>query len=199
MSMCNVLGVLGDDEEQMWETFNATIALADAEHSRLTLAKTCEDGRTYVWVTPFAFGGVYLPPPLESPADASRALARVVEFVPECMPVTTLVLGADTQTSLLKLVRSGHFNALVGDADLLTHCRKLRRELERHGIRAVPVKIRTAEPFGDTIPDHFSSSGHTKDGVLDGNEVSQGLGRSRWGNLRPGYAHRLAGAGGKQR
>ncbi len=199
MSMCNVLGVLGDNEDQMWETFNATVALAETERSRLTLAKTCDDGRAYVWVTPFAFGGVWVPPPLESPVEASRVLARVVEFVPACIPVTTLVLAADAQTSLVKLVRAGHFNALVADADLLSHCRKLRRELDRQGIQGVPVKLCSAEqPIGDTMPTHFSSIGHTEDGVLDGIEVPEGSGRRRWGGLRPGYAQRLAGAGGKR-
>jgi hypothetical protein len=199
MSMCNVLGVLGDNEEQMWETFNATVALAEAECSRLTLAKTCADGRTYAWVTPFAFGGVYLPPPMDSPVEASHVLARVVESVPNCMPVTTVVLGADTQTSLLKLVNDGHFNALVADADLLSHCRKLRRELSRHEIQAVPIKLCAVEqPNGDTMPAHSLSSGHTEDGVLDGNQVPQDLGRRKRGSLRPGYVQRLAGAGSKR-
>jgi hypothetical protein len=199
MSMCNVLGVLGDNEDQMWETFNATVALAEAEHSRLTLAKTCDDARAYVWVTPFAFGGAYVPPPLESPADAGRILARVVEFVPAWIPVTTLVLGADTQSSLLKLLRKGHFNALVADADLLTHCRRVRRELRRQEIQGVPVKLGAAEQsIGDTIADHHSSSGHTEDGVLDGIEVPQALGRGNSDSLEPSVAERLAGAGGKR-
>jgi hypothetical protein len=199
MSMCNVLGVLGDNEDQMWETFNATIALAEAECSRLTLAKTCDDGRAYVWVTPFALGGVFVPPAIESPAEASRVLARVVEFVPACIPVTTLVLAADTQSALVKLVRNGHFNALVADDDLLSHCRKLRRELDRQGIKGVPIKLSAAEPsIDDTMPTHFSSIGHTEDGVLDGIAVPQGLAGSRWGNLRLGYAQRLAGAGSKR-
>lgn len=199
MSMCNVIGVLGDNEDQMWETFNAAVALAESEHARLTLAKTCDDGRAYVWVTPFAFGGVYVPPPLDSPADASRALARVVESVPDCIPVTTLVLGTDTQRSLVQLLHGGQYGALVADADLIKHARKLRRELRRNEIRCVPVTLDGADlSAGATIPAHFWSNGHTEDGVLDGMQVSKGLVRGRVSGLRPGYHRRLAGAGSKR-
>jgi hypothetical protein len=166
MSMCNVLGVLGDGEDQAWATLHAAIALADAENARLTLVKTCDGGRSYVWITPFAYGGAYVPPPLDSPADAARLLARVAEFVPGTIPVTTLVLGPDTQRSLVKLVRAGNYGAVVADQRLLSHCRRLRRELLREGIRQVPVTFRLPEhPDPDTLAPQFASSGATK---LDG-------------------------------
>jgi hypothetical protein len=199
MSMCNVLGVLGDSEDEMWETLDAAVALADAENARLTLVKTCDDGRTYVWVTPFAFGGAYVPPPVDSPTEAARILARAVEFVPARIPVTTLVLDTDTQRSLLKLLRDGHYGAVVAEEYLLAHCRRLRRELRREQIREVPIKLGTSEQFGgDTMPSEFSSNGLTEDDLLDVGQITQDSGRSRSGGLRLWHARRLAGAGGKQ-
>lgn len=152
MSMCNVIGVLGDREETMWETFRTAVALAEAEHARLTLVKTCESGRTYVWIAPFAVGGAYVPPPLDSPADACKLLAHVAEAVPDGISVTTLVLGPDTQNALLKLLRERPYGAVVADVDLLKHCRRLRRQLRRDETLVVPVSLalpgRDAEPAG---------------------------------------------------
>jgi hypothetical protein len=152
MSMCNVLAVLGDNEETMWEAFDAAVALADAENARLTLAKTCDDGRAYMWITPFAFGGVYVPPPVDSSAEAARRLAQIAERVPRSTPVTTVVLGNDTQDALLQLLRSGHFGAVVADRDLLRHCRRLRRQCEREEIQAIAVSPRSSVPVAPAAP-----------------------------------------------
>ena len=142
MSMCNVIGVLGDHEDQMWRTLGAAISLAEREHARLTLAKTCDGARAYVWVTPFAVGGGYLPQALGSPDEASRILSAAVERVPESIPVTTLVLGPDTQTALMTVLRSAHFGALVAPDDLFRHCRRLSRKLQDDGILGVSIDAR---------------------------------------------------------
>jgi hypothetical protein len=155
MSMCNVIGVLGDDEDEIWETFRAAVDLADAERSRLTLTKTCDDGRSYVWVTPFGFGGAYIPPAIDTPEAAERTLARIAEAVPNAIPVTTQVLGANTQDALVKLLRCGHYNAIVANHSLLAHCRRLRRELKRLDIQTFSVgKDQRGPQAGDrlTVP-----------------------------------------------
>jgi hypothetical protein len=140
MSMCNVLAVLSDDRNQIRETFNTAVELADAENARLTLAKTCEYGKSYVWISPFGVGGAYLPEPSDSPETAAGLLARVAEFVPSWIPVTTMVLEHSTQRSLMKLLCDGHYGAVVADAKLFPRCRRLRRRLEHDQILAVPVK-----------------------------------------------------------
>ncbi len=142
MSMCNVIGVLGDREDQMWRTLGAAISLAERERARLTLAKTCDGARAYVWVTPFAVGGGYLPQALGSPDEGSRILSAAVERVPESIPVTTLVLGPDTQTALMTVLRSAHFGALVAPDDLFRHCRRLSRKLQDDGILGVSIDAR---------------------------------------------------------
>jgi hypothetical protein len=172
MSMCNVLGVLGDGEDQAWATLNAAIALAEAENARLTLVKTCEVGRSYVWVTPFAYGGAYVPPTLDSPTDAARLLARVAEFVPGTIPVTTLVLGPDTQRSLVRLLRAGNYGAVVADKQLLSHCRRLRRELQRESIREVAVTI--AGPVQSEA--NPCASGRSGDTEADGVQIADAPG-----------------------
>ncbi len=104
----------------MRDTLQAAVALAESEYARLTLVKTCDAGRAYVWVAPFAAGGAYLPPAVDSPDEAGRILARVAERVPQEIPVTMLVLGSDTQASLLQLLRSGCYGAVVADRNLLS-------------------------------------------------------------------------------
>jgi len=173
MSMCNVLGVLGDSEDQTWATLNAAIALAEEENARLTLVKTCDCARAYVWVTPFAYGGAYVPPPLDSPAEAARLLARVAEFVPETISLTTLVLGPDTQRSLVRLLHAGNYGAVVAERQLLTHCRRLRRELRHEGIREVPVTLRLPE---HADPATVASQLSLRETEVDGAQIAQGPG-----------------------
>ncbi len=198
MSMCNVIGVLGDQEQQMWKTFDAAVGLAQCEHARLTLVKTCEEPPAHVWVTPFAVGGAYAPLTTESPEDAARVLAAVAENVPDSMPVTTQVLGPDSQSSLLRLLCGGNYGALVASEDLIRHCRRLRRELQRSNIRAVSVPLHSREQSADgRIAAHLSSGMGTEDGGIGGEPTPHGL-RHRWSaGLHPWHARPLAGADGK--
>lgn len=181
----------------MWETLRAAVELAESDHARLTLVKTCGGGQTYVWVAPFAAGGAYLPPAVDSPEEAGRLLARMAAQVPDWIPVTTLVLGCDVQRSLLKLVRSGQYGALVAERSLLSHCRRLRRQLRNDDLPVFWVARACGEFDAGTIPVQLTSSRVTEDGVLDAEEVSKGGGGRRLG-LRPGFARRLAGAGGER-
>jgi len=137
MSMCEVLAVLEDAEDQLWTTFEAAIDLAAAENARLTLAKTVEAGRSYMWLSPFAFGGAYVPPPITAEADAERLLTRAAELVPAWLPVTTLMLGHDTQDALRRLIRNGRYGAVVAGPKLFRHCPRFARDLRRTDIRCV--------------------------------------------------------------
>ena len=84
-------------------------------------------------------------------------LARVAEFVPGTIPVTTLVLGPDTQRSLVRLLRAGNYGAVVADQQLLAHCRRLRRELQRESIREVPVTLAgPVQPQADPVASQLS-------------------------------------------
>jgi hypothetical protein len=191
-----VLAVLGDGEESMQATFGAAVELAEYANARLTLAKTCEQGRAYVWIAPFAVGAAYLPSEVESPDEAARLLARIVEQVPDSIPVTTLVLTSDSQACVLKLLRERHFGAIVADAGLLSRWRRLRREVEREHLQTVLVEGACQGQDGGSIPGQFSSKGLTKDGAVDAEQVHEGRGRG-YGGLRSWGARRLAGAGGK--
>jgi hypothetical protein len=194
--VCHVLAVLGDGEESMRETLQAAVALAESEYARLTLVKTCDAGRAYVWVAPFAAGGAYLPPAVDSPDEAGRILARVAERVPQEIPVTMLVLGSDTQASLLKLLRSGCYGAVVADRNLLSSCRRLRRQLHRDQVQIIHVSGCLENEAAGKMPAHSTSSGVREDDAFDADQVSEG-GRGRSAGLWPGFARRLAGAGGK--
>ncbi len=73
-------------------------------------------------LAPFAAGGAYLPPEMDSPEEAGRILSSLAEQVPNSIPLTMLVLGSDTQASILQLLRSGCYDAVVAERDLLSHC-----------------------------------------------------------------------------
>ncbi len=181
----------------MRETLQAAIALADSEHSRLTLVKTCAAGRAYTWVAPFAAGGAYLPPEIESPEEAGRILSSLAEQVPDSIPLTMLVLGSDTQASILQLLRSGCYDAVVAERGLLSHCRRLRRQLHRDQVQIIHISGCFRNEDGGKMPAYPTSSGVREDDATDADQVFEG-GSGRNVGLRPGLAGRLAGAGGEQ-
>jgi hypothetical protein len=191
-----VLAVLSDGEQSMRETCRAAIELAQATNARLTLVRTCEPGRPYVWVAPFAVGAAYLPPEVESPGEAARQLAALVEEVPNSIPVTTMVLTSDSQACLLKLLRERHFGAIVADSDLMRRWRRLRRQLRRDELQTVLIDAAWDDENGGSYSGQLSSTGLTKDGAVDAEAAHEGHGRGSAG-LRPWSARRLAGAGSR--
>lgn len=134
MCMRNVLCVLEPPEECCWSTFATAIELAERERARLTLVTGRERGRVYTWCAAFMVGALYLPPDGDPDQAAAQLLARVAEFVPGDIPVTTMVLSAEPKRDLRRLIRSGAYDALVGDAHLLSRAWRLRRDCRRHGI-----------------------------------------------------------------
>lgn len=136
MGVCSVLAVLGNDD-QLWTTLDAAVNLADAEHARLTLAMTTGSGEYYMWLSPFAFGGAYLPPPLYGAIEAERLLARAVRLVPAWLPVTTRLVDAPTQNALLEFILRGHHDVLVAGPQLFVRYPTLARDLDRGGVASV--------------------------------------------------------------
>lgn len=138
MSIRHVLGVLEDDERRMWATLEEAVALADAEQARLTLAKTTDPGWLMRWFAPAALQSMCVSADeLDFRTAASHKLARAAEFVPAWIPVTTLVLGENTRSALVDLLRTGHYDALVGTETLFGQSRRLRCALRRLEVRAV--------------------------------------------------------------
>lgn len=137
--VCNVLAVLGDGAVSSRAVLRAAVDLAEEANARLTLVKTCESGQSYVWIAPFAAGGAYIPPPPDSREEAARMLARATAQVPSQTPVTTILLGDDTQGSLLKLLRSGSYGALVAERCLLSRNGRLRRRVAADSLRTVLI------------------------------------------------------------
>lgn len=176
----------------MRATLSAAIELAESSNSRLTLVKTCEQGRAYVWVAPFAVGAAYLPPELESPDEACQVLSRLVSGVPDSIPVTMRVLTSDSQTSLLKILNEGHFGAIVIDRDQLAQWSRVRRRLRREELQVVLVRPAVN---GAATANQLPSSG-LEDGAANAVQGPGGRGR-RHGGLRPWSARRLASAGGE--
>jgi hypothetical protein len=147
VSVCHVLGVLEDDERRLRGVLERSVALADAERARLTLAKTTDPGRLLRWFAPSALQSMCVSlGDIDVERSASHLLARAVESVPATTPVTTRLLGRNTSSALVELLRSGPYDALVATDALLGHHRKLRRELRGLGVAAVPIDGRPTLP-----------------------------------------------------
>ena len=145
MSAHHVLGVLEDDERRLWATLEQAIAVAEAEHARLTLAKTTDPGWLMRWFAPAALNAMCVAAgELDFRTAASHKLARAAEFVPGCVPVTTMLLGESTATALTELIGRGQHDVVVMSDAMHAHCRRLRCALKAQGVRAVLVPTRPA-------------------------------------------------------
>ncbi len=194
--VCNVLALLGEGEEGVRATLRTAIDLAEQSNARLTLAKSCGAGRAYVWIAPFAVGGAYLPPEVDSPDVAAEQLTRLAAEVPEQISVTTLVLTRDPQATVLRLLAERHYGAVVIEASDLARWRRLRRYLRRESPSTVVVNC-DAEPSGGvSITDQISSTGLTKDGAVDADQIVTRRRDPRTG-MRPRFGRHIAGAGGE--
>jgi hypothetical protein len=137
----DVIAILEDDRREVAHTFERAISLADAGHSRLTLAKTTDPGRLMRWFAPAAMQAMALPASCyEFDAVARNQLAQAAEFVPSWIPVTTLLLGRPTGRALRELLNRGGYDAIVCPERLLEHCPKLARDVRRLGLVTVATE-----------------------------------------------------------
>jgi hypothetical protein len=147
-SFHHLLALLDDEKEAMWAVLDRAVELADAEHARLTLAKTTAPGPIAVCMCSFI--ALASAPPVtdeELQADASRRLAQAAEFVPDSISLCTVLLGADTPRALLRLVERGDYDLIVASERDLRHDRGLRRAIRKLGIAALLV---TEEPVAQS-------------------------------------------------
>lgn len=143
MSAQQVLAVLEDDEQRLWATLEQAIAVAEVEYARLTLAKTTDPGWLMRWFAPAALNAMCVSSEeLDFRTGASHKLARAAEFVPGCVPVTTVLLGESTATALAEILGRGRHDVVVMSDALHAHCRRLRCVLKTHGVRTVLVPTR---------------------------------------------------------
>lgn len=147
--MRNVLCVLEQSEERSWSTFATAIELAQRERARLTLVTGREPGRVCTWCAAFMVGALYVPPDGDPDQAAAQLLARAAEFVPGDIPVTTMVLSAEPKRDLRRLIRSGAYDALVADEQLLRRAWLLRGDCRRHGVTAIGSRVLPASSARD--------------------------------------------------
>jgi hypothetical protein len=145
MSFRHVLVVLDGEEEPIARVLTAAVRLAEVERARLTLTRTTDPGRVIRWLRPCAALSLLSPMGelLRAEADLQQAaghqLGRAAEFVPDSIPVTTLVLAPDTRRALRALLALGTYDVLVATADLLTRIPRLKRELASLGISVLAL------------------------------------------------------------
>ncbi|MGH2881792.1 MAG: hypothetical protein ACRDPA_03655, partial [Solirubrobacteraceae bacterium] len=145
MTARHILGVLDGEDCSLWRTFDCAVALAGADHATLVLAKTTDPGRMIRWLGPVALHSMAISPEdLDFRRLASHTLARMTEFVPAEIPVTTRVLAQNTADALIALIRHGCFDTLVAGEAIVSR-RRLQSELRRLGLRAI-VPPGTASP-----------------------------------------------------
>jgi hypothetical protein len=135
----HVIGVINDNEEETRRTLWTAIQLADTSRARLTLVKTCDVCAVFAAFGPLGMQAALAPPDSAAREVAGRRLARVASIVPGHIPLTTMVLGSETQQSLRRLLGTGAYDALVAPAELIEACPKLARDIRRDGVQAVSV------------------------------------------------------------
>jgi hypothetical protein len=132
--------MLDDQPEGVWAVLERAVELAEGEHARLTLAKTCGPGRVASCMC--SFGALACTPPVsygDLQAEAAGRLARAAEMVPASISLTTVVLGRDTAGSLRSLVGAGCHDLLVVRAGFLARRRGLRRAITKLEIATLTV------------------------------------------------------------
>lgn len=150
MSFQHVLGVLEGSDDRISTVLDRAVDLAEAEGSRLTLARTSDPGRILRWLEPFVTRPVFAPPGrLDFEATATDSLARAAQCVPDSVPMNTLMLGLDTGCALRALIQSGTYDVIVATAALLARNRGLSRELRRRGICTLGIPCPGAGPRGE--------------------------------------------------
>lgn len=143
MGLRHILGVLDGDEAVLWKTFDRAVLVAEAGRARLTLVKSIDRGWLMQWFVSAALEGPAVSMPyLDFETIAAHQLARVAEFVPSSIPLTTRLLGWRTGPALCELIRTGRFDAFVATDRLLARNGRVVRELSRFGVQTVTVSSR---------------------------------------------------------
>ncbi len=139
-SFRHVLALLPDNEQDLCAVLERAVELAEAEHARLTLAKTSDPGTLMRWLSPLVPLSRVAPlPDPDCKRMACRLLTRAAQAVPQTVPVSTMVLGSDTPKAVRELAATGTYDLLVLAAPQLKHAPKLRRELRRLGLCMLAV------------------------------------------------------------
>jgi hypothetical protein len=133
----HVLAILDGEPEDYRHVMARAAELADAEHARLTLAKT--RGPSWLAHGVCVFPLVAVPPAVDLEQHARDVLARTAELIPETVSLSTLLLGDDACLSLRRLLGRGDYDLLVADERYLRRKRRLRRLLQRADISTLAV------------------------------------------------------------
>lgn len=147
----HVLAVIVDREDLIERTLAVAIGLADNGRARLSVVKTCDAGTVFACFGPLGMHATLAPPDPCTREMAGRMLARLVNDVPGNIPVSTVVLGPQTQEGLRRFLRAGAHDVIVAPADLLATCPKLARDAASSNTRIVRVTAETTGPEPETI------------------------------------------------
>lgn len=139
----NVVALLGCERRHVLPTVERAVALADRESARLMLVTSMADYARWMWMTWVAVSLGAIFPAMPEPADclAEQVLAETVKLVPAWIPVTTQVIGPNTERELRRLIDNVYCDAIVATARTLARMRALTAELHEHGISVVPVAL----------------------------------------------------------
>lgn len=139
-SFRHVVALLHDREADSVAVLDRAVELADAERSRLTLAKTTDPGCLFRWFGPFTPMCRVAPVPEQDLTTvAERQLAGWAEVVPGSIPVCTVLLPVDTAGALRRLHARTPYDLVVVATAALAHSFKLRRTLRRLDVCTLAV------------------------------------------------------------
>ena len=147
MSFCHVLALLHDGEHDACEVLDRAVQVADADHARLTLAKTSDPGRLVRWCGPLAALGRCAPVlPPDPRSVASRTLAQLADRAPRSIPLCLLVLAPDTAGSMRKLLAQTRYDLVVVSGRALGRDLRLKRLLRRDEVCVLALTADPSEP-----------------------------------------------------
>jgi hypothetical protein len=141
----HVLVLLDDDEQAMGTVLERAIEIAEVERARLTIAKTTDPGRMVRWFAPMATAsraGLVVEPDMQSPCCM---LDRATAAVPASLPVTRVLLGADTARALRRLAETATFDLVVMREGFAARHRAVRRGLSRLNLSTLLVCTRRSD------------------------------------------------------
>jgi hypothetical protein len=114
-----VLALIADDAAEADAVVERSVRLAEQAHGRLTIAAlACPDVRR-TWLAGLALMGTCLAPRQSNCVTvAQHRLARVAEFIPVTIGLTTLIIGEPPRAPVRRLLASGRYDLLVIGARL---------------------------------------------------------------------------------
>jgi nucleotide-binding universal stress UspA family protein len=147
----NIL-VCVDGSPQSDRALREAIDVADCQNSRLTILTAIV--RPPAWAnTPMTAAGVE-PLAVELQREATQALCRAVDRVPDCIPVTKILTEDPIRDALIEQIRTGRYDLVVlGTRGRGAVAASLRGSVSHYALHHCHVPVLIVRAEGEAEPD----------------------------------------------